>query len=55
MLHCAQFAQFVSSTTSLTMNCYFQLMSLATLEFIFNLPINTYGLYLNITSRHIYP
>ncbi|EDR00818.1 STE3-like pheromone receptor [Laccaria bicolor S238N-H82] len=55
MLRRAQFAQFVSSTTSLTMNRYFRLMSLATLELIFNLPINTYGLYLNITSRPIYP
>ena len=55
MLRRAQFAQFVSSTTSLTMNRYFRLMSLATLEFIFNLPISTYGLYLNITSRPIYP
>lgn len=51
----AQFNQFLSSNTSLTVNRYFRLMCLATAELIFNLPITTYGLYLNITTRPIYP
>nr|AAQ96346.1 pheromone receptor Rcb3 B43 [Coprinopsis cinerea] len=50
----AQFSQLISSNSSLTVNRYFRLMSLATLELLFNLPITTYGLYLNI-SRPIYP
>nr|AAQ96349.3 pheromone receptor Rcb3 B47 [Coprinopsis cinerea] len=50
----AQFGQLISSNSSLTVNRYFRLMSLATLELLFNLPITTYGLYLNI-SRPIYP
>jgi len=51
----AQFSQFISSNTSLTVNRYFRLMCLATTELVFNLPITLYGLYLNITSRPIYP
>nr|AVI69658.1 pheromone receptor [Cyclocybe aegerita] len=51
----AQFSQFLSSNASLTVNRYFRLMSLATIELLFNLPITTYGLYLNITGRPIYP
>lgn len=55
MIRRAQFNQFVSSTPSLTMNRYFRLMSLAMTEILFTIPIATYGLYLNITSRPIYP
>nr|AAF01420.1 Rcb3.42 [Coprinopsis cinerea] len=52
----AQFSQLISSnSSSLTVNRYFRLMSLATLELLFNLPITTTGLYLSITSRPIYP
>nr|AIX99553.1 pheromone receptor [Cyclocybe aegerita] len=52
----AQFSQFLSSSnSSLTVNRYFRLMCLATAELIFNIPISTYGLYLNITMRPIYP
>jgi len=51
----AQFNQFLSSNTSLTVNRYFRLMCLATAELIFSLPVTTYGLYLNITTRPIYP
>ncbi|KAF8200239.1 pheromone A receptor-domain-containing protein [Pholiota molesta] len=51
----AEFSQFLSYTTSLTMNRYFRLMSLATVELLFNLPISSYGLYLNATGRPIYP
>jgi len=51
----AQFSQFLTSNTSLTVNRYFRLMCLATAEIIFTLPISTYGLYLNITMKPIYP
>nr|QQL12040.1 mating-type protein STE3.1 [Hypsizygus marmoreus] len=52
----AQFSQFLSSANStLTVNRYFRLMSLATVELLFNTPISTYGLYLNITTSPIYP
>nr|AAQ96348.1 pheromone receptor Rcb3 B45 [Coprinopsis cinerea] len=51
----AQFGQLIASNSSLTINRYFRLMSLATLELLFNVPITTYGLYVNITSRPIYP
>ncbi|KAF9477440.1 fungal pheromone STE3G-protein-coupled receptor [Pholiota conissans] len=51
----AEFSKFLSYNTSLTMNRYFRLMSLATVELLFNLPISSYGLYLNSTGRPIYP
>ncbi|KAF9450970.1 STE3-domain-containing protein [Macrolepiota fuliginosa MF-IS2] len=51
----AQFQQFISSNSSLSISRYFRLMALATAELLFNVPITTYGLYLNITSRPIYP
>lgn len=52
----AQFSQFVSSVnSSLTISRYFRLMLLATSELLFNIPISTYGLYLNITNTPIYP
>ncbi|KIM42060.1 hypothetical protein M413DRAFT_445231 [Hebeloma cylindrosporum] len=51
----AQFNQFLTSNTSLTVNRYFRLMCLATAEILFTLPISTYGLYLNISMKPIYP
>lgn len=51
----ADFSRFLSSSTSLTINRYFRLMALATVELLFNIPLSTYGLYLNITGRPIYP
>ncbi|KAH6890859.1 pheromone receptor, partial [Coprinopsis sp. MPI-PUGE-AT-0042] len=54
MIRRAQFAQLISShNSSITISRYFRLMSLATLELIINLPITSYGLYLN-ASRPIY-
>jgi len=50
----AQFSQFITSNTSLTINRYFRLMSLATIELLFNIPLSVYGLYLNITGRPFY-
>ena len=55
MIRRAQFSQFVSLNSSLTMNRYFRLMCLAMAEICFTIPISTYGLYLNITSKPIYP
>ncbi|KAG6819132.1 hypothetical protein H0H93_015052 [Arthromyces matolae] len=51
----AQFSEFISSTTTLTINRYFRLMSLATVELVFNTPISAYNLYLNATHSPIYP
>ncbi|KAF5329272.1 hypothetical protein D9619_009301 [Psilocybe cf. subviscida] len=50
----AQFSQFLASNSSLSVNRYFRLMCLATAELIFNIPISSYGLYLNVTLRPIY-
>lgn len=50
----AEFSQFLSYNASLTVNRYFRLMSLATVELLFNLPLSSYGLYLNATGRPIY-
>ncbi|KAF8809921.1 STE3-domain-containing protein [Phlegmacium glaucopus] len=55
MLRRAQFSQFLSSTTSLSINRYFRLMALATSEILFTVPFSTYGLYLNIIEAPIYP
>ncbi|KAF5353301.1 hypothetical protein D9756_007944 [Leucocoprinus leucothites] len=52
--HRAQFQQFLSSNFSLSTSRFIRLMALATVEIIFNIPITSYGLYLNITSRPIY-
>ncbi|KAJ3505024.1 hypothetical protein NLJ89_g7633 [Agrocybe chaxingu] len=54
MMRRAQFSQFVSSNTSLSINRYFRLMCLATSEVFFTVPLSSYGLYLNITSKPIY-
>ena len=51
----AQFGQFVSLTTSLTTARYFRLMSLAMTDIFITIPLSTYGLYSNITSRPYYP
>ncbi|RDB18297.1 Pheromone B alpha 3 receptor [Hypsizygus marmoreus] len=51
----AQFSQFLSSNSSLTVNRYFRLMCLATVELLVNTPISAYGLYLNISTSPIYP
>ncbi|KAF9007127.1 pheromone A receptor-domain-containing protein [Cyathus striatus] len=50
----AEFSKFLSSNTSLTVNRYFRLMSLATVELMFNVPLSTYGLFVNATSNPIY-
>ncbi|KAF9555103.1 fungal pheromone STE3G-protein-coupled receptor [Agrocybe pediades] len=50
----AQFSQFLSSTTSLSVDRYFRLICLATTEIFLTVPISTYTLYLNITSKPIY-
>jgi pheromone a factor receptor len=54
MIRRAQFSQFISSATSFSVNQYFRLMGLATCEIVFTIPISTYALYLNITSKPIY-
>ncbi|KAG6860869.1 hypothetical protein C0995_006549 [Termitomyces sp. Mi166 len=51
----AQFSEFVSFNSCLTVNRYFRLMSLATVELLFNTPISAHGLYLNVTRLPIYP
>ncbi|KAF9040044.1 pheromone A receptor-domain-containing protein [Panaeolus papilionaceus] len=55
MIRRAQFAQFLSRNASLTVNRYFRLMALATVEIFFAIPVSSYGLYLNISSKPIYP
>ncbi|KAF8836065.1 STE3-domain-containing protein [Paxillus ammoniavirescens] len=51
----AQFSEFLSSTTSLTINRYFRLMALATTELLCTVPISAYGIYLNAVKAPIYP
>lgn len=51
----AQFNEFVSSTTSLTISRYFRLMALATIEIMCTTPITAYGVYLNATLSPIQP
>ncbi|KAH7904575.1 pheromone A receptor-domain-containing protein [Hygrophoropsis aurantiaca] len=51
----AQFSEFVSATTSLTINRYFRLMALATVELLFTTPICAYGIYLNVVSSPVQP
>jgi pheromone a factor receptor len=45
----------MSSNPSLTINRYFRLMSLATIELLVNTPISVYGIYLNLKSGTIQP
>ncbi|KAF8063934.1 STE3-like pheromone receptor, partial [Lyophyllum atratum] len=49
------FSEFLSSNSTLTVNRYFRLMALATVELLFNTPISTFGLYLNAVLKPIYP
>ncbi|KAH7924989.1 fungal pheromone STE3G-protein-coupled receptor [Leucogyrophana mollusca] len=51
----AQFSEFLSSTTSLTISRYFRLMALATLELLCTTPICAYGIYLNVATAPIEP
>ncbi|KAJ6451997.1 pheromone A receptor-domain-containing protein [Mycena vitilis] len=55
----AQFALLLSgsgsSSSPLSISRYFRLMSLATIELVFNTPISAYGLYLTITHDQIRP
>ena len=51
----AQFNEFVTSTTSLTISRYFRLMALATVEILCTTPIAAYGIYLNATLSPIQP
>ncbi|KDQ23627.1 hypothetical protein PLEOSDRAFT_1048633 [Pleurotus ostreatus PC15] len=55
MIRRAQFRQFLSANSSLTMHRYFRLMALATVELVFNTSLNTFGTYLTITSNTIQP
>lgn len=50
----AQFNQFLSLHTPMSVSRYFRLMALASCELLFNTPISSYGLYLNII-RPVYP
>ncbi|KAF4611600.1 hypothetical protein D9613_004065 [Agrocybe pediades] len=50
-----QFSQYLSSKASISVNLYFRLMCLATTEILFTVPISSYGLYLNIAAKPIYP
>jgi pheromone a factor receptor len=51
----AQFSQFISSSTSLTVNRYFRLMALATVELLCTTPISAYAIYLNVTANPMQP
>ncbi|KAF4588478.1 a-factor receptor [Pleurotus pulmonarius] len=55
MIRRAQFRQFLSANSSLTMNRYFRLMALATVELVINTSLNAYGTYLTISSNTIQP
>ncbi|KAJ8474492.1 hypothetical protein ONZ45_g15928 [Pleurotus djamor] len=55
MIRRLQFQQLLARNASLTINRYFRLMALATLELLFNTPISAYGVYLSITSSPIQP
>jgi pheromone a factor receptor len=55
MIRRAQFSQIVTSNNALTMNRYFRLMCLAMAEVFITIPLSSLGLYLNLTSRPIYP
>lgn len=51
----AQFSEFISSTTSLTISRYFRLMALATVEILCTIPITAYGIYLSVTVSPVQP
>jgi len=51
----AQFSEFLSSNTPLSINRYFRLMALATLELLCTTPISAYGTYMNVTENPLQP
>ncbi|OAX32933.1 Rcb3.42 [Rhizopogon vinicolor AM-OR11-026] len=51
----AQFSEFLSSNSSLSINRYFRLMALATLELLCTTPISAYGTYINIVDNPLEP
>lgn len=51
----AQFSQFVTCKTSLTVNRYFRLMALATVEVMSTTPISAYDIYLNVAANPMEP
>ncbi|TFY76225.1 hypothetical protein EWM64_g7786 [Hericium alpestre] len=51
----AQFSEFMTSNSSLTINRYFRLMALAMTDVLFTVPISAYGIYLNATSNSMSP
>jgi len=51
----AQFSEFLSSNNSLSINRYFRLMALATLELLCTTPISAYGIYINIANNPLQP
>ncbi|KAF9555104.1 STE3-domain-containing protein [Agrocybe pediades] len=51
----AQFSQYLSSTASISVNLYFRLMCLATTDILITVPVSSYGLYLNMAAKPIYP
>ncbi|KAI0040542.1 STE3-domain-containing protein [Auriscalpium vulgare] len=51
----AQFKDVVSSHSSLTVNRYFRLMALATMEFVITIPICSYGIYLGLSTNSVSP
>jgi pheromone a factor receptor len=56
MKHREKFNEFLSSSsTSLSINRYFRLMALATLELLCTTPIAAYAIYLNITANPMEP
>ncbi|KAA1466859.1 STE3-domain-containing protein [Dentipellis sp. KUC8613] len=51
----AQFSEFVTSHSSLTIHRYFRLMALAMTDVLFTVPISAYGIYLNATANSMSP
>lgn len=51
----ASFMQCLASSSGLTMNRYFRLMALASVEVLCTIPISAYGIYLNVTAAPLYP
>ncbi|KAG2361580.1 pheromone receptor [Suillus spraguei] len=51
----AQFSDVVKSRTSLSINRYFRLMALATMELLCTTPISAYGIYINIADNPLEP
>ncbi|TFY54063.1 hypothetical protein EVG20_g9864 [Dentipellis fragilis] len=47
----AQFSEFITTHSSLTINRYFRLMALAMTDVFFTVPISAYGIYLNATTN----